>query len=78
MLISLLGGAFKMMKNRVYSILIASLFAESFKMLIYENYMNLRGQSLPEMNGVSGVSSFSFPLPFPGEKKANNRIICRG
>ena len=28
------------------------------------------------MNGVSGVSTFSFPLSFPGEKKANNRIIA--
>ena len=38
--------------------------------------MNLRKQRLPEMNGVSGFSTFSFPLPFPGEKKANNRIIA--
>ena len=28
------------------------------------------------MNGVSGVSTFSFPLPFPGDKKENNRIIA--
>ena len=28
------------------------------------------------MNGVSGVSTSSFPVPFPGEKKAINRIIA--
>ena len=36
---------------------------------------NLRMQSLPEMNGVPGVSTFSFTLfQSPGEKQANIRI----
>ena len=36
---------------------------------------NLRMQSLPEMNGAPGVSTFSFTLlQSPGEKQANIRI----
>ena len=36
---------------------------------------NLRMQRLPEMNGVPGVSTFSFTLlQSPGEKQANIRI----
>ena len=32
-------------------------------------------QSLPEMNGAPGVSTFSFTIIFPGEKQANIWII---
>ena len=32
-------------------------------------------QSLPEMNGAPGVSTFSFTLIFSGEIQANIRII---
>ena len=39
---------------------------------------NLRIQSLPAMNGVPGVSNFSFTLfQSPGEKQANIRITSR-
>ena len=40
--------------------------------------INLRRQSLPEMSGVPGVHTFSFSLPFPGEKQANILIILEG
>ena len=63
------------LSNQVHFIsLKKAIFSHNFEAL----KINLRTQSLPEMSGVPGVHTFSFSLPFPGEKQANILIILEG